>query len=111
MLWTWIKVSLLFIYLFIHLYGETIFKNRSCHHHHHHLILLLLLLLIVNCDICIGEKKKGFGWYKKTIEETLNWNQNKSLVYVVVVVVIVELLLYTYCQRNDDEFYELLQNL
>lgn len=57
------------------------------------------------------EKKKGFGWYKKTIEETLNWNQNKSLVYVVVVVVIVELLLYTYCQRNDDEFYELLQNL
>lgn len=56
------------------------------------------------------KKKKGFGWYKKTIEETLNWNQNKSLVYVVVVV-IVELLLYTYCQRNDDEFYELLQNL
>lgn len=105
MLWTWIKVSLLFIYL----YGETIFKNRSCYHHHH---LILLLLLIVNCDICIGKKKKkGFGWYKKTIEETLNWNQNKSLVYVVVVVVIVELLLYTYCQRNDDEFYELLQNL
>lgn len=104
MLWTWIKVSLLFIYL----YGETTFKNRSCYHHHH---LILLLLLIVNCDICIGEKKKGFGWYKKTIEETLNWNQNKSLVYVVVTVVIVELLLYTYCQRNDDEFYELLQNL
>ena len=109
MLWTWIKVSLLFIYL----YGETTFKNRSCYHHHH--LILLLLLLIVNCDICIGEKKKGFGWYKKTIEETLNWNQNKSLVYVVTVVVVVIvkllLLLYTYCQRNDDEFYELLQNL